>query len=184
MDPNPPTARPFPRVPENPPARTVELRHKQLESGYKPDYGRGAGGGYSPLPDGANWMPHIGRRQRMRSFDRAWALFEKKCAKDDHYMATRNRLLDWIVETDTPEPELAAKAIVLTCLVKSEEHKEELRKHPLTRAVVEGTDWVDELNNALNQWEASRKEEPIDSIDPHAGIPPELPTELPSNDSV
>lgn len=166
----------FPKVPTFPPARTAEQRQKQLAMGITPDFGRGANGGTSPLPQGATWMPHVGRRQRMRNFDRAWAKFENICASDAHYQATRERLLDWLVETDTPMPELAAKAIVHASLVKSEEHAEEIRRNPQGRPMVEGTDWVDEINTALNQWEQNKS---ASSEGDGLEIPPAPPEEMP-----
>jgi hypothetical protein len=164
------------KIPTHPPARTIEQRQKQLNEGIRPEFGRGAGGGTCPLPDGAGWIPHTGNRQRMRNYNQAWEKFEKKCAADEFYRATRDRLLDWLVESDTPMPELAAKAIVFAAMVNSEVRAAELAKNPPKFAVVMGTDWVDELNNALNQLESNKDSKDSD-IQNDPGIPPETPEE-------
>lgn len=138
----------------HPPAKTPEQRQKQIAEGIVPDFGRGSCGGMSPLPYGAGWLPHIGRQQRMRMFNQAWARFEKKCSTDEHYRATRERLLDWLVKTNTVEAELAAKAIVYSCFVRSEEQK--AKPTDLTAPpMVAGKEWVDIINAQLNEWESN-----------------------------
>ena len=162
----PPTRPRFAKPITYPPAKDAEQRKKQLEKGITPEYGRGASGGTSPLPHGAGWMPHQGRRQRLRSFTRSWNQFEKKCRKDDHYQVTRERLLDWIVESEQPDPELASMAIVHSALIRSIDHTAELAKKPLTTAVVEGTEWVDELNNALTELEKKGNFPEVEPVSP------------------
>jgi hypothetical protein len=126
-----------------PPALTIDARRNQLLMGIVPTSGRGANGGTSPLPQGATWMPHAGRRQKMRAYDQAWAKFEKHCRKGSTYAATtRERLLDWLAEeAPTPEQgEFAAKAIVFSAMLNQTKER----------------DYVDQINLALNEMEIQK----------------------------
>jgi hypothetical protein len=127
-----------------PPAKTPELRKKQLEQGTVPEYGRGACGGQSPLPHGAAWVPHVGKQQRVRIFTQSWNQFEKICKVDDEYRQVAEQLLDWIEETKIEAPELVAKAVVHAALIQS-------------KAI--DSDWAYEVISAVDRWKAAKPEE-------------------------
>jgi len=134
--------------------RAARDRVAQLQSGVTPDHGRGSCGGTTRLPEGRGWKPHAGSRQRQRGLRQCWARFEKQCERDAWYAATRERLLDAV--QDEPDPEGAAMNIALGARLASDTKKEWLRKNPPPEdapPMVQGTEWVDALNHALNQWE-------------------------------
>jgi hypothetical protein len=89
------------------------------------------------------WMPHVGRAQRLRGLKQNWALFEKVCKRGgDYAVATRDRLLDSVV--DDPSPENAAMNIVLGSYLAVRETR---------KGAVTGENWIKALNEAMNHWE-------------------------------
>jgi hypothetical protein len=138
--------------------RRARERAAQIASGVTPKSGRGSNGGTTPLPEGVSWRPHVGRRQRERGLRQAWAQFEKLCRVNPWYATTRERLLDAV--QDEPDAEYAAMNIALGAKLASDQKKEWLRQNPPPPSappMVEGVDWVDALNHALNQWEKLRE---------------------------
>lgn len=102
---------------------------------------RGSCGGTTRLPEGHQWMDHVGLRQRLRVLRQTWARFEKLCKKSDYAAGTRERLLDLVVEQaerkGMPE-EIMAMGLVLTSRVVADE---------------QGIDWTTALNKVLNEAE-------------------------------
>lgn len=88
-----------------------------------PRVGRGSSGGTSPLPEGKQWLPHFGARQRLRELKKSYRRFEKIVRADrGRLREARDRLFDVIAENVAPElEELAAMTAIHAALVKSSE---------------------------------------------------------------
>lgn len=81
---------------------------------------RGSNGGSTRLPEGKQWIPHVGNRQRLRELRRSWRWFEKLAAKSGTYHAAREEVIDCIARNVDPKhDEVASWMLVHAARVKA-----------------------------------------------------------------
>lgn len=76
---------------------------------------RGSNGGTTPLPEGYQWVPHVGRRQQMRELKRNWKRFTKALPP-----SALDEFLEAVVAvTPSADEELTCMVLANGCVVRA-----------------------------------------------------------------